>query len=165
MTRGQDTTDETAHSAGLTLRIPGEARILIVNDNNSETERLKSLFPGMGFMSETAKGITDACEAAKLGRFQVVVSVPLMRDGSWRRLIDVANHHDLGFEVILLARTFDLTEWANALNDGAFDVLDAAHELPKAALAAVCASWAAYLKGAGPQPRSRPKAASPQKAA
>jgi DNA-binding NtrC family response regulator len=164
-TRGQETTIETEPSAGLPLRIPGEARILIVNDDNSETERLKTLFAGVGFMSETAKGITDACKVAKMGRFQVVVSVPLMSDGSWRRLVDVANHYDLGFEVILLARNFDLTERTDALNDGAFDVLDAAHDLPKAAHAAACASWAVYLKGAGPRPRSRPKAASPRKAA
>ena len=164
-TRGQETTVETEPSAGLTMRIPGETRILIVNDDNSETERLKTLFAGVGFMSETAKGITDACEAAKSGRFQVVVPVPQMSDGSWRRLIDVANHYDLGFEVILLARNFDLTEWGDALNDGAFDVLDAAHELPKAAQAAACASWAAYLRGAGPPPRSRPQAASPHQQA
>jgi DNA-binding NtrC family response regulator len=164
-TRGQETPVETEPSAGLNLRIPGETRILIVNDDNSETERLKTLFAGVGFMSETAKGITDACEAAKSGRFQVVVSVPLMSGGSWRRLVDVAKHYDLGFEVIVLARNFDLTEWADLLNDGAFDVLDALHELPKAAQAAACASWAAYLKGAGPPPRHRPKAASPQKAA
>jgi len=138
-TRGPETTVETEPSTGLTLSIPRETRILIVNDDNSETERLKTLFAGVGFMSETAKGITEACEAAKSGRFQVVVSVPLMSDGSWRRLIDVANHYDLRFEVVLLARNFDLTEWADALNDGAFDVLDAFHELPKAAQVATCA--------------------------
>ena len=160
-TRDQATTVDTEPSPGLTLRIPGGTRILIVNDDNSETERLKTLFAGVGFMSETAKGMTDACEAAKSGRFQVVVSVPQMSDGSWRRLIDVANHYNLGFEVILLARNFDLTEWGDALNDGAFDVLDAAHELPKAAEAAKRALWAAYLKGTGPYPR----AAIPQKAA
>jgi DNA-binding NtrC family response regulator len=161
-TRNQETTVETAPSPGLTLRIPGETRILIVNDDNSETERLKAQFAGVGLMSETAIGIADACEAAKSGRFQVVVSVPLMSDGSWRRLIDVANHNDLGIEVILLARNFDLTEWTEALNDGAFDVLDASHELPKAAQVVACASWAACLKGAG---RPHPEDAIPPKAA
>ena len=153
-TRVQETTVETEPSAGLTLRIPGETRILIVNDDNSETERLKTLFAGVGFMSETATGITDACEAAKSGRFQVVVSVPLLSDGSWRRLIDIANRHDLGFEVVLLARTFDLSQWAEALEDGAFDVLDVVHGLPKAAQTVKGALWAAYLKGTGPCPEA-----------
>src|SRR5207245_11427247 len=113
-----------------------------INMNITETKVLKNRLLEVGLVSETAKGMTDACEAAKSGRFQVVVSVPLMSDGSWRRLIDVANHHDLGFEVILLARKFDLTEWAEAsLNDGAFDVLDAWRELPNAAQADPCASW------------------------
>jgi hypothetical protein len=32
--------------------------------------------------------------------------------------------------------------WAGALEDGAFDVLDALHELPRAADVAKCALWA-----------------------
>ncbi len=48
-TRGQETIVETEPSAGLTLRVPGETRILIVNDDNTETERLKTLFAGVGF--------------------------------------------------------------------------------------------------------------------
>jgi len=53
------------------------------------------------------------------------VSTPLLRDGSWRRLTDIANHYDLGFEVVLWARTFDLAEWGEALRKERFDVLDA----------------------------------------
>ncbi len=160
-TRGQEATVETEPSAGLTLRIPGETRILIVSDDNSDTERLKDILRGAGFISEWAKSITAGCEAAKSGRFQVVVSTPQMGDGSWRRLIDIANYYDLGFEVVLWARNFDFFEWTEALKEGAFDVLDAMCEQPKAVEATKRALWAAYLKGAGPNPR----AASPQKAA
>ena len=105
--------------------------------------------------------MTAGCEAAKSGRFQVIVSTPLLRDGSWKRLTDIANHYDLGFEVVLWARNFDLAEWVEALKDGAFDVLDAMCEPPKALEATRRALWAAYLKGAGPNPR----VTSPQKAA
>ena len=84
----------------------------------------------------------------------MVVATPLLSDGSWRRLIDVANHYNPDFVVILLARTFDLREWAEALKDGAFDVLDALHELPRAVEVAKRALWAAYLKGAGPDPEA-----------
>jgi len=55
----------------------------------------------------------------------VVVSTLLLRDGSWTRLTDIANHYDLGFEVVLWARNFDFAEWGEAMKDGAFDVLDA----------------------------------------
>ena len=164
-TRTRETAVEAELAGRPTLQIPEGARILIVCDDDSAAERLEALFREAGFSWEAAISITEACEAARSGRFQVVVSVPMMRDGSWRRLIDVANHYDLGFEVVLLARNFDLPEWAEALKDGAFNVLYTLHELPKAGEVVKRALWAAYLKGAGPPPRSRSKAASPQKAA
>jgi DNA-binding NtrC family response regulator len=160
-TQTQKASGKPSPSTGLKLRVPDGARILIVCEDNSDTERLKDVLREEGFTSEWAKSITAGCEAAKSGRFQVVVSTPLLRDGSWRRLTDIANHYDLGFEVVLWARTFDLPDWTEALKEGAFDVLDAMCEQPKAVEATKRALWAAYLKGAGPNPR----AASPPKAA
>ena len=139
-------TGESKTRSSLTLKVPDGARILIVCD---DTERLKSILQKAGIVSECAKSITAGCEAAKSGRFQVVVSTPLLRDGSWRRLTDIANHYDLGFEVVLWARNFDLAEWVEALKEGAFDVLDALCELPKAVEDIKTALWVAYLKGAG----------------
>jgi len=146
---------------GSPIKIPDGARILIVCDDNADTERLKVILQEEGFVSEWAKSIAAGCEAAKSGEFQVIVSAPLLKDGSWRRLTDIANHFDLRFEIVLWVRNFDLHEWAVALEEGAFDVLDATCEQPKAVEATKCALWAAYLKGAGPNQR----AASPRKAA
>jgi DNA-binding NtrC family response regulator len=151
LTQTRETTGESKTRSRLTLKVPDGARILIVCDDDSDTERLKTILQKAGFVSECAKDITAGCEAAKSGRFQVVVSTPLLRDGSWRRLTDIANHYDLGFEVVLWARTFDLAEWGEALKEGAFDVLDALCEVPRAVEAIKTALWAAYLKGAGPQ--------------
>lgn len=134
-----------------TVRVPVEARILIVCDDDSNTEGLETVFREAGFVSERAKSITAGCEAAKSGRFPVVVSVPLLHDGSWGRLIDIANHYDLGFEVVLLARTFDLNQWAEALKDGAFDFLDVLYELTKAAEVATGAFRAPLLKRCRPR--------------
>jgi DNA-binding NtrC family response regulator len=161
ITQTQESAGESKTHSGMPLKLPDGARILIVCDDNSDTERLKTVLQQAGFVSECAKSITTGCEAAKSGQFQVIVSTPLLRDGSWRRLTDIANHYDLGFEVVLWARNFDLAEWLEALKDGAFDVLDAMCEPPKAVEAAKRALWAAYLKGAGPNPRLT----SPQKAA
>jgi DNA-binding NtrC family response regulator len=161
MTGTRERTGENKIPSSSPLKVPDGARILIVCEDNSETERLKNVLRQEGFASEWAKSITAGCEAAKSGRFQVVVSTPLLRDGSWRRLTDIANHYDLGFEVVLWARNFDLGEWVEALKHGAFDVLDAMCEPPKAVEATKRALWAAYLKGAGPNPR----VTSPQKAA
>ncbi len=152
MIQTREITEETKPRAGLTLTVPGMARILIVSENDSDTERLKTAFREAGLTSESANSITAGCEAAKSGRFQVVFSTRLMADGSWRRLIDIANHYGLSFEVILLARSFDLSQWAEALQVGAFDVLDVLCDLPKAAEAAKRAMGTDYLKRFRPRP-------------
>jgi DNA-binding NtrC family response regulator len=157
----RESTGESKTHSGLTLKVPDGARILIVCDDDSDTQRLKTILREAGFVAEWAKSMTAGCEAARSGQFQMIVSTPLLRDGSWRRLTDIANRYDLGFEVVLWARNFDLAEWVEALKDGAFDVLDAMCEPPKAVEATRRALWAAYLKGAGPNPR----ATSPRKAA
>jgi len=138
--------EETQPRAALTLTVPETARILIVCDNDSDTERLVTAFREAGLTSECANSIAAGCKAAKSGRFRVVFSAPLLRDGSWRRLIEVASQHKLGFEVVLLARTFTFNEWAEALQIGAFDVLDVLRDLPKAAEAARRASGSFFLK-------------------
>src|SRR2546422_11522128 len=113
ITQSSETTDEPRSHVGVTSKVHAQARILIVCDDDSDAERLKIIFREAGFISERAKSMTVASESAKSGRFQVVVSTPLLSDGSWRRLIDVANHYNPNFVVILLARTFDLREWAD----------------------------------------------------
>jgi DNA-binding NtrC family response regulator len=143
----------------LQLKVPDEARILIVCDDDLKAQRLMAVFMEAGFVSECAKSVTAGCEAAKSGRFQMVISTPLLRDGSWRRLTDIANHYDLGFEVVLWAPGFNSPECEEALRDGAFDVLDAVCEQPRTIETAKRALWAAYLKGAGPAPRSTPQKA------
>jgi DNA-binding NtrC family response regulator len=161
MTRTREGAGESKTPSSSPLRVPDGARILIVCEDNSDTESLKDVLEEAGFALEWARSISAGCEAAKSGRFQVVVSTPLLRDGSWRRLTDIANHYDLGFEVVLWARNFDLPDWAEALKEGAFDVLDAMCEQPRAVEATKRALWAAYVKGACPGPT----AASPPKAA
>src|SRR5438445_6209997 len=160
-TQTQETSDKTIPSTGLKLRVPDDSRILIVCGDDSITERLNLAFREAGFVSECVKSITAGCESARSGRFQVIVTTPLLGDGSWRRLVDIAAHYDSGFVVILLATTFDIQEWTEALEYGAFDVLDAVHELPRVAECAKRAAWAAYLKGAG----QRAEAIGPSRAA
>ncbi len=144
--QAQKIADHIKPDAGLALRAPDAARILIVSDNDSATEELKIVFQKAGLTSESAASMTAGCESAISGRFQVVFSTPVMGDGSWGRLVDVANDYGLAFEVILLARTFDLNQWAEALQVGAFDVLDVSCDLPKAPEAAKRALGTNYLK-------------------
>ena len=109
------------------------AQILIVSENDSDTGRLQSAFQDAGLTSEVAKGIAAGCELAKSGRFEVMFCKPGLGDQSWRRLIDTARRYDLSFKIVLFTRTFDLNEWGDALQVGAFEVMDALYDLPKAA--------------------------------
>jgi DNA-binding NtrC family response regulator len=140
--------------SSLQTNFPAGSRILIVSDDDSETRQLRTMLSEGGFAFDCAKSLRAGCEAAKSGQFQVVISTPMLRDGSWRRLVDIANHSDLRFEIVLWARSFDLREWAEALEDGAFDVLDAVYEQSRVVEAVKGALWAAYLKGAWPTPKA-----------
>lgn len=152
---------EAKPSAGRSFTMPDNARILIVSENDSVTEQLTAIFRNTGFIPETTRSISAACDRARSDRFQVIFSTPTLGDGSWKRLLNFANRYGLGFEVVLLARNFDLADWVETLTDGAFDVVDVVHELSRTPDIAKRAFWTAYLRGAGP----RPKTASPQKAA
>jgi DNA-binding NtrC family response regulator len=133
---------------------PVKPRILIVHEDDSISKEMELVLFHEGLELERVKTMTGGCEAARSGRFQVVVSAPVLRDGTWKRLADIDSHYRPGFVIILVATNFDLHEWGEALEDGAFDVLDALHELPKVGEIARRALWAAYLKGAGPRPEA-----------
>ena len=132
--------------ADLPLRAPEMARILIVCEKDFDSDRLKTVFQQAGLASESADNVAAACESAKSGRFGVIFSSPFAGDGSWTQLIEVARRSNLSFEIVLLARTFDLNQWVEALQVGAFDVLDVLSDLRQAAEVAQRAFSAAYLK-------------------
>lgn len=149
----QTTSDVCESRANPMFRVPDGSQILIVCEDSS-AEPLMAVLRKAGIAWKTANSMTAGCELARSGRFQAIVSAPLLGDGSWSRLTDIANHYDLGFEVVLLVRHFDLAEWAEALKDGVFDVLDALSDMPRAAEILKRALWAAYLRGAGPRPEA-----------
>lgn len=160
-TQTQGANSKISPLTSLKLKISDRARILIVNDDDVVVERLNIVLQEAEFISERAKTITEGCVSARSGQFQVVISAPLLNDGSWRRLVDIASHYNLGFVVLLVSSSFDCNQSAEAQENGAFNVLDMLHELPKVAERIKRALWAAYLKGAGPSPdvASSPKAA------
>jgi|SRR5580704_5684702 DNA-binding NtrC family response regulator len=156
-----DAVSGAGDKAGMMPELPKGSQILIVGDDEN-AEQLVANLQKAGIGSRTAKNMTEACECVRSGDFQAVLSKPMLIDGSWRRLIDVANHYDLGFEVVLVARDFGHAAWSEALDEGVFDVLDTLSNQPGAAEVTRRALWAAYLKGAGPKPA---RTSSPQKAA
>src|SRR2546422_3423692 len=95
--RTREMIGESKTRSGSTLKAPDGARILIVCDDDSDTERLKTILQEAGFVSECARGITAGCEAAKAGPVQAGVSTPFLKGGAWGRRTGTANHYDLCF--------------------------------------------------------------------
>ena len=122
------------------------ARVLIVCDRGSDTHQLKAVFEEAGIASENTDNMTEGCESAKSGRFGVVFSTPELDGGSWTRLIEVALHGGLSFKIVLLARTFDLNEWVEAMQLGAFEVIDVLRDLRNAGEVARRALGSGHLK-------------------
>jgi DNA-binding NtrC family response regulator len=132
--------------AVLTARARSATRVLIVCETDSDTDRLQILLREAGLDSESVDNMTAGCESARSGRFGVIFSTPFTGEGSWKRLIEAADEHGLSYEIVLLARTFELDQWAEAMQIGAFDVIDLVFDLPRAAEVAQHAFGAAYLK-------------------
>lgn len=125
---------------------PDKPQILIVCDNDSETQQLEDVFQKAEWASKAVKTVASGCEWAKSGQFQVVLCAARPDDGSWKDLIDVGSQSHVTFEVILLAHTFDLKQWAEALQIGAFEVVDTVSDLQGSTGAAKRALGASYLK-------------------
>src|SRR3989440_13012868 len=106
LARTREMTGESKTRSSLTLKVPDGARILIVCDDDSDTERLKSILQKAGIVSECAKSITAGCEAAEARRFDVGVSPTPLSGGSSGRLNHIANYYDLCFCGLDRARYF-----------------------------------------------------------
>jgi DNA-binding NtrC family response regulator len=132
--------------ADLRLRIHETPRILIICETDADTDQLMSVFRQAGLAAESTDNMAAGCELARSGRFGVVFSTTHSGEGMWTRLIDVASRRRLAFEIVLLARDFDLNQWGEAMQLGAFEVLDVLRDLPDAAGIAQHALNAAYLK-------------------
>lgn len=137
-------------SARLEPRLPVPPRILIVSNDDTLAKELALICRQAGLPAERVTDIAEGCESARTGRFPVVMTTPHLKDGSWKQLASIARDSRLGFAIILVAKVFDTREWAQALEDGAFEVLDELYELPKAAEAVRRALWTECLTGAWP---------------
>src|SRR2546421_5299879 len=103
LARTREMTGESKTRSSLTLKVPDGARILIVCDDDSDTERLKSILQKAGIVSECAKSITAGCEAVETGLVQGVVSTPPLSDRSGGRRAAIAYHYYLFVLVALLS--------------------------------------------------------------
>ena len=129
-----------------------QPHVLIVSSDEQLADSLISTLDESGFAVEHAATMTDACALAKSGDFYVVLTEPTLTDGSWRRLANLAGRNHLEFVVVLVAKDSDLRQRIYAKQEGAFDVIDAVHGLPKTGEVVMQALWVEYLNGVGPVP-------------
>ena len=140
----------TSQVVPLKSRAPENPRILVVTDDDTLAKELDLVFRQAGLPAERTPNMAEGSEAARSGRFQVVVTAPQLKDGSWKRLAGIAHSYRSGFAVILVAKTFDQNQRSRAMEDGALDVLDAFYDLPRLPEAVRRALWIEYLTGAWP---------------
>lgn len=126
-------------------------RILIITDDDRLAGALAPIFHTAGLLAERASSMTEGSEIAESGGFQVVVTTPHLKDGSWNQLVGIARHQHSSFGVILLANPCDRLQRSQAIEEGALEVLDAFSDLPRIPEAAKRAFWIEYLTGACPK--------------
>ncbi len=110
-TQPQTETGSINSVMGLRPRSSYEGRILVVSDEKPIVQQLDRVFDAAGFTSESTNTIAAASEFVRYSRIQVVFATPSFVDGTWRRLVDISNHYDLHFVVVLMTLTADLDAW------------------------------------------------------
>jgi DNA-binding NtrC family response regulator len=143
---------EAFSTAGETWPSKKIPKVLLVANDDALSSTLFPRLRGAGFLVERATDIASALEPARSGAFSVVISEPLLPDGSWTDLKNTAEHARSGFLVLLVAKKINPGERATVLKQGAFDLLDAASAPEKVPEVTQRALWAAYLEGDGPSP-------------
>jgi len=123
-------------------------KILVVTGGDALPKALASAFRDVRLVVARASTLAAACELASSGEFQLVISDLELADGSWKRLLEISRHCRVNFVIILAVRTVDVRQWAQVLEEGAFDVLDIEHDIPRVPEIAKRGLWAAYLMGA-----------------
>jgi DNA-binding NtrC family response regulator len=119
-------------------------RILIACEDESIAHELVAVFKQANRGSEQAMNFKTACKLLKSGRFQVVFATPGIPGGCWEKLMDFVRYAGQPVPFVIVARSFDLSDWGNCLHNGAFEVLDSISEISKAGEVAMQAFSAAH---------------------
>jgi DNA-binding NtrC family response regulator len=122
-----------------------KGRVLIACEDGEVGDGLVEVLKTKNLKAERAVDFTSACKLLKTGKFQVVFATPRVPGGSWEKLLDFAHSKAQALAFVIVARSFDLSDWGNCLKNGAFEVLDSVSEISRAgevAMQAISAAWA-----------------------
>lgn len=110
-----------------------DTRILIACDDDVVAVQLRRSLASSHLLSDRVTNIQAAWERLRAENFRIAFVAAILPDGPWRLLYDSAASQGLEVPFIVMARSFDIDDWAEAFRHGAFDVLDILSEIPKAA--------------------------------
>ena len=97
----RDTRDARG-KANACLAKSAKPRILIVSQDDAVAEVLEVILLYSGLSSVRARSMAAGCEFARSGQFPVVMTNPVLTDGTWRHLTDLASRYRPGFVSSLL---------------------------------------------------------------
>jgi DNA-binding NtrC family response regulator len=120
-----------------------KGRILIACEDGQVAEELVEVLRRANLKSERAMDFTSACKLLKTGKFQVIFTTPGVPGGTWEKLMEFGRGSGKDLSFVVVARSFDLSDWANCLKNGAFEVLDSISEISSAGEVAMNAFLAA----------------------
>ena len=115
-----------------TLTSTSKPLVMIACEDGQVAEDLVAVVKRANLRSVWAKDLTSACKLLKTGTFQVIFATPRVSGDSWQRLMDFALSRSQTPSFVIVARSFDLSDWANCLKNGAFEVLDSISEISRA---------------------------------
>ena len=121
-----------------------KGRVLIVSEDGQVADELLTVLKRANLRSERARDFTSACKLLKTGKFQVIFATPRIPGGSWEKLRAFVESRGQALSFVIVARSYDLSDWGNCLKNGAFEVLDSISEISRAgdvAMQAFTAEW------------------------
>ncbi len=121
-----------------------QGRVLIACGDGQVADELVEILKTTNLRSERAMDFKSACKLLKTRKFRVVFATPDVRGGPWEKLMDFARSSGQALSFVIVARSFDMSDWANCLRNGAFEVLDSASEISRAGEVAMQALSAAF---------------------
>ncbi|HTC62004.1 MAG TPA: hypothetical protein VK709_04120 [Candidatus Saccharimonadales bacterium] len=128
-----------------TSTFKAKGRVLIACEDSQAADELVAILKKANLRPEWAKDFTSACKLLKTGKFHVVFATPRVSGDSWQKLMDFARGRGQALSFVIVARSFDLSDWASCLKYGAFEVLDSISEISRVgdvATQALSAAWA-----------------------
>ena len=101
----------------------GPTQILLVGGTERDKEYFRLLFPGPGWLVQSARSVRQAGRLLASLPIKVVLTERILQDGTWSDVLDIAAAGPWPPPVIVGSHDADERMWAEVLSLGGYDVL------------------------------------------